>query len=192
MTDNLKALMAESEINNSFDIRSVTDTLKMTLENSFSYLYRLQRNVIRFKEYFYPHSQSSGKYPEIPYGDLFLDDKMNVCLKIDADLVKQTARETFRTSSFYNTEFTLEDIENMEFSSEDEHDFLVFNEYSHILSSEKIELLKDYYYTGKTIEDIAEEKGKTTGAVKMQLKRIREKIKNFLKETDNEKESGFN
>ena len=86
----------------------------------------------------------------------------------------------------------LEDIENMEFSSEDEHDFLVFNEYSHILSSEKIELLKDYYYTGKTIEDIAEEKGKTTGAVKMQLKRIREKIKNFLKETDNEKESGFN
>ena len=112
MTDNLKALMAESEINNSFDIRSVSDTLKMTLENSFSYLYRLQRNVIRFKEYFYPHSQSSGKYPEIPFGDLFLDDKLNVCLKIDADLVKQTARETFRTSSFYNTEFTLDDIEN--------------------------------------------------------------------------------
>lgn len=86
----------------------------------------------------------------------------------------------------------MEDIENMEFSSEDEHDFLVFNEYSHILSSEKIELLKDYYYTGKTIEDVAEEKRKTIGAVKMQLKRIREKIKNFLKETDNEKESGFN
>lgn len=112
MTDNLKALMAESEINNSFDIRSVSDTLKMTLENSFSYLYRLQRNVIRFKEFFYPHSQSSGKYPEIPFGDLFLDDKLNVCLKIDADLVKQTAREAFRISPLYNTEFTLEDIEN--------------------------------------------------------------------------------
>ena len=112
MTDNLKALMAESEINNSFDIRSVTDTLKMTLENSFSYLYRLQRNMIRFKEYYFPVSKPSGESTEIQYGDMFLDDKSNVCIQIDADIVKQTARELFRISKFYNAEFTLDDIEN--------------------------------------------------------------------------------
>ena len=110
MTDSLKALMQDAEINNSFDIQSVSDTLKMTLENSFSYLYRLQRNQIRFKEFYFPKSKSSDTI-DIRHGDMYLDDKMNVCMIIDVDLVKQSARQSYRTSKFYQHEFTLEDIE---------------------------------------------------------------------------------
>lgn len=111
MTESLQAIMQEAEINNSFDIQSVSDTLKMTLENSFSYLYRLQRNQIRFKEFYFPTSKSSDTI-DIRHGDMYLDDKMNVCLILDVDLVKQSARQTYRASEFYQKEFTLEDIQN--------------------------------------------------------------------------------
>lgn len=109
MTENLRLLMEDTEVNNSFDIGAVTDTVKMELENSFWYLYRLQRNKIRFKEYFFPETkQSTG--PEVMYGDMFLDDKLNVCIQIEADLVKQSARELYRHSKFFNREFTVNDI----------------------------------------------------------------------------------
>lgn len=94
MTESLKALMAETEINNSFDISAVSDTLKMTLENSFPYLYRLQRNVIRYKHFYFPKSRSSTT-TEVPFGDMYLDEKMRVCINLDADLIKHTSRGSF-------------------------------------------------------------------------------------------------
>lgn len=111
MTESLRLLMEDAEINNTFDIESVTDTVKMELENSFWYLYRLQRNKIRFKEYFFPTSRQSTTSKRI-YGDMFLDDKMNVCIQIDADLVNQSSREIYRQSEYFNKEFTLDDINN--------------------------------------------------------------------------------
>lgn len=109
MTDELKALMNETEVNNSFDINSVSGALKMALENSFAYLYRLQRNVIKFKEYHFPTSVSSTT-DEIPFGDMFLDDKYRVCINIDNDIVNQNARKDYYSSDMYRQEFTLEDI----------------------------------------------------------------------------------
>ena len=111
MTESLKALMAETEINNSFDISAVSDTLKMTLENSFPYLYRLQRNVIRYKHFYFPKSRSSTT-TEVPFGDMYLDEKMRVCINLDADLIKHTSRDLFFTSKFYNKEFTLQDVQD--------------------------------------------------------------------------------
>lgn len=111
MTESLQLLMEDSEINNSFDIEAVTDTLKMELENSFWYLYRLQRNKIKFKEYFFPSSKQSVE-SKVIYGDMFLDDAMNVCIQVDADLVSQSSRNLYRKSKFFNKEFTLEDIDN--------------------------------------------------------------------------------
>lgn len=111
MTESLKALLAETESNNTFDIQSVSSTLKKTLENSFGYLYRLQRNVVRFKEFYFPKSISS-ETPAISAGDMYLDDKSRVCFNVDVDLVKQTARDKFYTSNLYKQEFTLDDINN--------------------------------------------------------------------------------
>lgn len=111
ITESLKAVMAESEINNSFDLQSTSDTLKLTLENSFAYLYRLQRNVVKFKEFYFPTSKTSTT-SEVPYGDMYLDDSLRVCIKIDADLVRQTSREKFYNSTLYKQEFTMEDIYN--------------------------------------------------------------------------------
>lgn len=63
---------------------------------------------------------------------------------------------------------------------EDEYDFLTFDEYSHVISADRLNLLKEHYHIGKTIEDIAEEKGKTVGAIKMQMKRARDELRNYL------------
>lgn len=77
----------------------------------------------------------------------------------------------------------LEEIQ--ELAREDAYDFLVFDEYSHVLSPEQINLLKLHYFEGHTMEDIAEEKGKTVGAIKMQLKRARDKLGQYLKDKEN-------
>lgn len=111
MSEELKTLMGDTEVNNSFDINSVSGALKMASENSFSYLYRLQRNVIKFKEYYYPTSVSS-ETSEIPFGDMYLDDKYRVCFQVDNDLVNQNSRKDFYSSDMYRKEFTLEDIAN--------------------------------------------------------------------------------
>ena len=39
--------------NNTFDVDALDKALRMTLDNSFSYLYRLQRNTIPYEEFFY-------------------------------------------------------------------------------------------------------------------------------------------
>ena len=43
-------------------------------------------------------------------------------------------------------------------AAEDEYDFLIFDEYSHVISADRLDLLKEHYHVGKTIEDIAAEK----------------------------------
>lgn len=72
------------------------------------------------------------------------------------------------------------DVKEENLAINDEYDFLIFDEYSHVLNKEKLDLLKAHYYTGKTVEDIAHEKGKTVGEIKMQMKRARDELKKYL------------
>ena len=44
-------LFKDALINNTFNERCISDSLKMEIENSYSYLYRLQRNMIRYERF---------------------------------------------------------------------------------------------------------------------------------------------
>ena len=48
-----KSFLTEAFTNNSFGDRATDFGLKAGLENSYSYLYRLQRTLIPYEEYFY-------------------------------------------------------------------------------------------------------------------------------------------
>lgn len=49
----LEELFQDALINNTWNAKDLIGTMKMAVENSFSYLYRLQRNMIRFHQVFY-------------------------------------------------------------------------------------------------------------------------------------------
>ena len=82
--------------NNTFDVDALDKALRMTLDNSFSYLYRLQRNTIPYEEFFYT-TQNVKDQPD--YGDFYLDKKERVCVNIPAELILSNARERYRRSS---------------------------------------------------------------------------------------------
>lgn len=93
ITNDLRNLMKETEINNTFDIESVGIADKYTLENSWAYLARVQRNTIHFEKYYFPTSRASSE--SIQYGDLFLDNRYRVCMRINEDIIRHTARDIF-------------------------------------------------------------------------------------------------
>ena len=50
MSENLQNLLRESLLNNSYDYSSMHGALRMTWENSYSYLYNLQKNYVEFED----------------------------------------------------------------------------------------------------------------------------------------------
>ena len=93
ISENLKRMMSESEINNSFDPGATDESLEYILHRSWSYLYRVERNLIHFEKFYYPESRASLE--DIRYGDLYLDDRGRVCFKLNVDIVKHLGREDF-------------------------------------------------------------------------------------------------
>lgn len=63
---------------------------------------------------------------------------------------------------------------------EDTHEFLVFDEYSHLLKKDEMKLLKSHYHDREKLSEIVEVTGKSEAACKMKLKRIRDVIKKHL------------
>lgn len=109
MTESLKALLNEALINNTFSLSSVEKCLRMTLDNSFSYLYRLQRSLIGYEEF---HFQTKKDITTKNYGDMYLDKRGRVCINFDYDLVDMNARDKYRNSTFFMSEFTQEEIQD--------------------------------------------------------------------------------
>ena len=93
-----KEFLQEALTNNSFDIDSTDKALRITLDHSFSYLYRLQRNMVCYEEYFYT-TRNVVDQPD--YGDLFMDARERICVNFPASLILQQYREKFRTSKYY-------------------------------------------------------------------------------------------
>ena len=48
-----KEFLTEALTNNTFDVDSTDKGLRASLDNSFSYLYRLQKNLIQYEEFLY-------------------------------------------------------------------------------------------------------------------------------------------
>lgn len=102
-----KKFLQEALTNNSFDIDVTDKALRIALDHSFSYLYRLQRNTVCYEEYFYTTRNVVGQ-PD--YGDLFMDARERICVNLPASLILQQYREKFRTSKYYNELVDYEDL----------------------------------------------------------------------------------
>lgn len=89
--------------NNSFDVAATNNALRMAVDHSFSYLYRLQRNTVCYEEYFYTTQNNMG---EPDYGDLFLDKENHVCANFPVSLILPGKREAFRNSNYYKKKFS--------------------------------------------------------------------------------------
>lgn len=74
----LDELFQDALVNNTFSEPEIMDTVKNTIENSYSYLYRLQRNMIRYQEFKF---QTREKYLTMSRNDL--DVKLK---QIDAEI----------------------------------------------------------------------------------------------------------
>lgn len=102
-----KAKLQEALTTNSFDIGSTDRTLRMALDHSFSYLYRLQRSMVDYEEYFYTTRNVVGN-PD--YGDMYIDKKGRVCINFGASLIVSQFREKFRHSKWYKQEIPYDDL----------------------------------------------------------------------------------
>ena len=60
MSENLKALLKESLLNNSYDYDAMHNTIKNTWMNSYSYLYYLQKAKVSYEELFYYYALLVG------------------------------------------------------------------------------------------------------------------------------------
>jgi hypothetical protein len=102
-----KEFLQSALINNTFDLETLDKGLRMTLENSFSYLYRLQRNTVIYEEFHYTTRNVVGQ-PD--YGDLYLDKRGRVSVNIPVELILPNGREKYRLSNYYKKEITLQEI----------------------------------------------------------------------------------
>lgn len=76
-------------------------------------------------------------------------------------------------------------------SVEDTYEFLVLDEFSHMVSKDQMELLKSRYQEGNSYAEMAEDFGRSEGACKMAVLRIQRRIREFMKiSKDGENENG--
>ena len=67
LRDTLDKILKETEINNSFRESTVTDTLKKTMESSYSHLYRMQKDSVNYSRF---HFQTREFLLNTTYNDI--------------------------------------------------------------------------------------------------------------------------
>lgn len=90
--------LQEALTNNTFDIDATDKAARMAFHNSYQYLYRLQKNMACYEEYFYT---TRNNVDEREYGDFYLDDREKVLVNYPLELVPVHFREKFRMSEYY-------------------------------------------------------------------------------------------
>ena len=90
----------EALTNNTFSIKDTEGTLRKTLENSFSYLKKLQKSYIDLKKFVKSED------------DFYMDNDGNLCLSLDKDFIHSSNRKAYRTSEFYNKYIDIQTIQN--------------------------------------------------------------------------------
>ena len=110
MSENLQNLLRESLLNNSYDYSSMHGALRMTWENSYSYLYNLQKNYVEFEDIEYISNDTDKSVKRI--GRLYNDKLFRACFDVNYDFIHICNREEFHESKFYFHEFTFYDMVN--------------------------------------------------------------------------------
>ena len=100
MTYDLQTLLHDALINNTYDYEDMHKTLDASLKSSFSYLYYLQKARVEYEELFrYSGEGYTRDFEKI--GHLYLDSLNFANFDIDYDMIRITAKELFRASSYY-------------------------------------------------------------------------------------------
>lgn len=109
MSESCDNLMQNAYVNNSFSIQSVNRSLKMEYENSYAYLNRLQKNVIRFQHF---HMTTLEKTDETqPYlREFYRDQILRICTDITHDILDISRKKAYLNSPFFEQEITQKDI----------------------------------------------------------------------------------
>lgn len=102
-----KEYLTEAFTNRTFDVTATELALRKSLDNSFSYLYRLQRNLVQYEEYHYT-TRNSFDIPD--YGDMYLDKYERLCINFKSELVSVNNKENYRKSKYYNKEIKLSEL----------------------------------------------------------------------------------
>lgn len=110
MSENLQNLLRESLLNNSYDYDSMHGVLHMAWENSYSYLYDLQKNYVEFEDLEYISNDTDKDVRRI--GRLYVDKMLNARFDVEYDFIHVCDREEFRNSKFYFRNFTFYDMVN--------------------------------------------------------------------------------
>lgn len=105
-----REFLTEAITNGTFDVDATEKALRKSLDNSFSYLYRLQRNLVQYEEF---HFTTRNEVTTPDYGDLYLDQYERVCMNVNASLVPTQEKEMYKRSKYYQKEITI-----MEFQKE--------------------------------------------------------------------------
>lgn len=109
----------EALLNNSYDYDATSKTLTETWENSFSYLYALQKSYIKYEEFFAYSSNESDDPSVLQWtstrdrktaGHLGVNRFGHAFFDIDYDMIGLTQRERYRESVYYNRLITPDDF----------------------------------------------------------------------------------
>lgn len=111
MSENCDTLMQNAYVNNSFSIQSVNRSLKMEYENSYGYLNRLQKNVIRF-EHFHMTTLEKTDTTQPYLREFYRDQILRICTDITHDILDISRKKAYLNSPFFEQEITQEDIAN--------------------------------------------------------------------------------
>lgn len=99
--------LTEAFTNPTFDVESTELALRKSLDNSFPYLYRLQRNLVQYEEYHYT-TRNIVETPE--YGDMWLNAKDHVCINFDVEVIPVQDKKIYKDSKFFKKEITLKEL----------------------------------------------------------------------------------
>lgn len=103
--------MQNAYVNNSFSIQSVNRSLKMEYENSYAYLNRLQKNIIRF-EHFHMTTLEKTDMTQPYLREFYRDQLLRICTDITHDILDISRKKAYLESPFFEKEISQEDIAN--------------------------------------------------------------------------------
>ena len=111
MSKNLQSMLREALLNNSYDYSHMHSSLHRAWENSYSYLYDLQKQYIGYEENHYLSNNVISRNKEV-IGKLYLNKTGDACFDIDYEFVHTTSDKKFYKSKFFHTDFTFMDMVN--------------------------------------------------------------------------------
>ena len=109
MSSNLTEVLRVALNNNSYDYDSMHKILKKTWENSYSYLYTLQKSYVKYEEIFYRTNNANSRNVTT-LGMLYMDKLQKPCIDLNYDMIEVHNREEYYTSKFYNQYVTPEEM----------------------------------------------------------------------------------